>query len=139
MGNDKVQDMQCRYGGRVMHVQVFVNTDEDHNEVLRRIVAAGRGRHRAALLSQLSLYDGDSGRKIWKALQGVSSEMAADPKSRDCSIEGEGVGSHSLLIKEVDSRPRVVCSCGYAPTRDLFGRDVEDQLAEHFAFTKGTP
>ena len=37
-------DMAPRYGGRVVKIEVWVNTDEEHEKVSRRVRNAARGQ-----------------------------------------------------------------------------------------------
>lgn len=83
------QDMTLKYDGRVLRFEVFVNTAEDASEVLMRIQKAARGQGRAAVLAMASIYTGDDGANVWKALQSMAVEAAANPKSIAVDEDGK--------------------------------------------------
>lgn len=81
------QDMSCKYGGRVVRLDVFVNTNEDINDLISRVSKAARGQFRNAVLIGGSLHDGDEGAEIWSTIQRMSTNIAADARSVEVDDE----------------------------------------------------
>jgi len=65
------QDMTMKYGGRVVKVELYVNSEEEHYHLLKRIKRAARGERMNAALILLSVYEGEEGQKVWKVIQGL--------------------------------------------------------------------
>ena len=62
-------DMSAKYDGRVIKVEIYVNTDEEHYALLKRIRRAARGDRLNATLMALSVYEGEEGKKVWDVIQ----------------------------------------------------------------------
>lgn len=76
-----INDMTCKYDGRVLKLDVYVNSNEDLNEVVARVSKAARGQVRNAVLTMASEYTGEDGKQLWAALQKVSADMGKNPKA----------------------------------------------------------
>lgn len=77
----KITDMSTKYDGRVVRLDVIINTDEDVQEIVGRIAKAARGQQRNASMVGANIFTGDDGRKVWAAVRGLSVTAAADPRA----------------------------------------------------------
>ena len=91
MSNDKNigHDFTLRYDGRVLRLDIFVNTDEDPNEVLMRVQKAARGQQRNAVVAAASIYSGKQGQEVWAGVQGLVKQVAQNPKSENVDEDGK--------------------------------------------------
>lgn len=75
----EVQDMALRYGGRVVRIEVYVNTDADVSAIASKITRTARGIRQDAALAMVSVHDGARGEKLWSEVQDLTKQVAADP------------------------------------------------------------
>lgn len=78
---DEIQDMSLRYNGRVVKLEIYVNSDEDPNTIATRCLRASRGVKRNAATCMVGVLEGDTGREAWSVLQQMSTMVAADPST----------------------------------------------------------
>lgn len=83
----EIQDMSLRYGGRVIRIEVYVNTDADVNKIASKIARSARGLRQDAVVVTVSVHDGEQGKALWESLQELAKEVAADPRSVE--VDGE--------------------------------------------------
>jgi folylpolyglutamate synthase/dihydropteroate synthase len=86
---NEIQDMSTKYDGRVVRLEIFVNTNENIHEVTHRVKKASRGQVRNAVIVMGSLYTGENGRKIWKTIQEISVDVAKNPKAVNFDENGK--------------------------------------------------
>ncbi len=72
-GGVGVHDMAPRFGGRMVRVEVFINTDRDAEEIARRIHRVAQGSRVDAVLMTYSVYEDGA---AWAAVQAVAREAA---------------------------------------------------------------
>lgn len=84
---DEPQDMSLKFGGRVVEIRIFLNTDQDLVKLLRRVSHHAKGPDRHALIAMMNEYSGEDGRAIWAAIQEQAVEIAADPRATTMSTE----------------------------------------------------
>jgi hypothetical protein len=77
----EVQDLSLRYGGRVVCVTLYVNTDADALAIGAKMTRIARGTRRDAALSTVAVYKGEKGEAVWKTIQEVATEVSADPRA----------------------------------------------------------
>lgn len=76
------QDMECKYGGRVVELRIFLNTDQKLEDLIRRVSHHAKGPKRDAILMMVNDYSGDDGKQVWAALQGVAVDALKDPRAK---------------------------------------------------------
>jgi len=75
--------MAARYGGRFLVIQVFVNTDENHEKVVKRIFNAARGiRFNAAVTTVAVHPSGPESEMAWNKIAEETARAAKDPAAR---------------------------------------------------------
>lgn len=90
MAKIESQDMGARYGGRYLVIQIFVNTDEDGNKVMRRVTSAARGIKRNAAMGTLEIHGaGEQALANWAEIAKLSADAAADPGAGPIDLQGE--------------------------------------------------
>jgi hypothetical protein len=82
-----IHDMEPRFGGRVVRVDVFINTDRDAEEILRKIRHVARGPRADAILMTCAVYEDGA---AWAAVQEMAREAAG---GGDRGGGGRGDGS----------------------------------------------
>ncbi len=80
MAKPEQHDFSARYGGRYLVIQVFVNTDEDHNKVVRRVTNAARGIKLNAVMATVAVHKaGTESEAAWGEIAKISAEAHANP------------------------------------------------------------
>lgn len=85
--------MELRYGGRTLIVNVFVNTSESLEEVVKRVQPAARGPKDAMILVTGSVMDVEIARPVWES-QGITT-----------MFEGQTVGLELFMNTDEEPRP----------------------------------
>lgn len=86
---NNLMDMSCKHDGRVVKVEMYINTDEDLNALLARLSTAARGPSQAAVFSGYTVLTDADGRAAWKLIQDASSAIAADPRTKAVGADGK--------------------------------------------------
>lgn len=88
MSKVEPQDFGLRYGGRVLALHIYINTDQDFNKMAKRVQRVARGLRNDAIVCWVEGYEGENGRVAWEAMQEVVVRMAANPNSQPVDLEG---------------------------------------------------
>lgn len=81
------QDMSCQYDGRVVVLEVYINTDEDINAILARVVKAAKGPRLCASVVTVGINTGDVGRELWAELAKASAAAVVDPRAVNVDLD----------------------------------------------------
>lgn len=76
------QDMSLKYDGRVVKVEIYLNTDQEVEKLLKNLKRAARGPRLDAMVAMISQYSGEDGEKVWKILQEATVKANANPNAR---------------------------------------------------------
>lgn len=87
--DENLMDMSCKYGGRVVKVELYINTDEELNAILARVVEAAKGPKQAATFAGFTLLTDVDGRGAWALIQNASKAIAADPRAKPVGPDGK--------------------------------------------------
>lgn len=84
-------DFAPRYGGRVIKLEVYVNSDESTEKVGRRVRNAARGQKINAVVCTVALFEGEKGREAWALISKFVAQAATDPslKPIDDTVQPE--------------------------------------------------
>lgn len=85
--------MELRYGGRTLIVNVFVNTSESLEEVVKRVQPAARGSKESMILVTGAVMDTEIARPVWES-QGITT-----------MFEGKTVGLELYMNTDEEPRP----------------------------------
>jgi hypothetical protein len=78
----RMSGADVRYGGRTVQVTVYVNTDEDENDVLIRVQEAAKGPSRRMVLAALAMLDEEQARRFWEhAVEAAADTIAKEPQA----------------------------------------------------------
>jgi hypothetical protein len=75
-------DFGARYGGRLIVVEVFCNTDEDPNKIGKRIQRAARGIKLNAAATRIRLYEGKEALEVWNEIAKMGADIHANPNAK---------------------------------------------------------
>lgn len=80
-------DVELRYGRRVLAFHIFVNTESDPYHIHKGLLRIARGPRLDACVCWAETYERDDGRKIWGALQKMAVSAAADPNAENDALK----------------------------------------------------
>lgn len=74
-----VQDMSLKYGGRVLRIEIFLNTNQEAIDIIRRIKDKARGKNLDAAVVIVREYKGEQAKELWETLVDASVEATTKP------------------------------------------------------------
>lgn len=80
--SDQVHDYSTKYGGRVLIIECYINTDEDAEVVAKRVRRACRGPKLAASVVGVKLFEGTDGQAIWREISRFAADAHANPRAK---------------------------------------------------------
>lgn len=89
MGKPEQHDFAPRYGGRIVSIELYANTDEDVNKLAKRVQKAARGVKLAAVVCMAKVYTGADALEVWNKLAEMSATAHAHPNAKPFSYDDE--------------------------------------------------
>ena len=81
-------DLEPRYGGRFVEIRLFVNTEEDHMDLARRLLVTARGEKKNAATVLVGLHEaGEQSTRDWNHLAELSAAVHASPNASTISLD----------------------------------------------------
>jgi len=75
-------DFGARYGGRLVQIEVYCNTDEDPDKIAKRVQRAARGIKLNAAVVRVGLYEGEKAKEMWDLIAQWAAQTHADPNAK---------------------------------------------------------
>ena len=78
----RMDGMEVRYGGRTVHVTIWINTDEDEKTVSLRVHEAARGPRKDMAVVAGGVCDEEAARAVWaKVIDAAADTIAKEPQA----------------------------------------------------------
>ena len=89
MSKPEMHDFAARYGGRIVALEVYVNSDEDAHKLAKRVQRAARGMSLNAVICLAKIYEGPDALEVWNKIAEVAGRAAANPESKSFTYDEE--------------------------------------------------